>query len=61
LSQLRDRAVWQGVPAIAIAAMAMAGDRDRVLEAGATDYLTKPIQLEQLDRLLLQYLPGAGR
>ncbi|RMH72384.1 MAG: PAS domain-containing protein [Cyanobacteria bacterium J007] len=61
LSQLRDRAAWQGIPAIAIAAMAMAGDRDRVLEAGATDYLTKPIQLEQLDRLLLQYLPGAGR
>ena len=43
---------FKSVPIIAVTAKAMTGDRQKCLEAGASDYITKPVETEQLMSLL---------
>jgi signal transduction histidine kinase/ActR/RegA family two-component response regulator len=47
MRQLKRHPQWQSIPIIAVTAMAMPGDRDRCLAAGASDYLSKPIDVDQ--------------
>lgn len=46
----------KSIPVIALTAHAMVGDRERALEAGCDDYITKPINLPELMAKLNEYL-----
>ena len=55
---------WEGpkrsIPIIAMTAHAMKGDRERCLDGGMDDYITKPIVMKNLDDLLRRW-NGKGR
>lgn len=50
----------QQTPVIAVTAHAMAGQKEKLLRAGMSGYLAKPIEEDKLHSLLLRYLPGPG-
>jgi len=47
------------IPVIALTADAMKEDRDRCIQAGMNDYISKPFRLEELENVLKTYLVSA--
>jgi signal transduction histidine kinase/CheY-like chemotaxis protein len=56
-----ERARNRHTPIIALTAYAVAGDRERCLEAGMDDYMTKPVILDQLQAMLERWIGKQGR
>ena len=53
---IRANRNWVHLPVVAMTAHAMKGDRERCLEAGMNDYVTKPVRLEDLRTIVTKWL-----
>ena len=52
IKKMKSDAAMNSIPVVAITAQAMTGDREKCLEAGANGYISKPVDVTQLVKLL---------
>ena len=59
LQAIKDDHLADGIPIIALTADAIVGARDIYLKEGFTDYLSKPVMYEELEKILFKYIDPA--
>ncbi|MBT2440367.1 HAMP domain-containing protein [Streptomyces sp. ISL-36] len=58
---IRRMPQFAGLPIIALTAKAMKGDREKAIESGASDYVTKPVDPDHLLSVMEEWMRGNGR
>lgn len=61
MRRIRADSRWRDLPVVAVTAKAMKGDRQKCLDAGASDYVTKPVDMDQLTSVLRVWLASRPR
>jgi CheY-like chemotaxis protein len=59
--RIRALRQWHDLPIVFLTAKAMPGDRESSLAAGATDYITKPVDLDELLGIMASWVTGNGK
>ena len=52
IGKMKETEGLKNIPVIAVTAQAMPGDREKCIEAGASGYIAKPINVDELEKLL---------
>jgi two-component system, cell cycle response regulator DivK len=55
--ELRKRDILKNIPIIAVTSYAMVGDKERIMKAGATGYIEKPIDPDVFISQMISFLP----
>jgi CheY-like chemotaxis protein len=60
IRKIRADAALNAIPIVALTALAMAGDRERCMAAGATEYMSKPVKLKALAEMVKRLVASPG-
>lgn len=58
IGRIRASIEWRALPVISVTASAMKGDREKCLRAGASEYVSKPVNLKELMGKMVLLLAG---
>jgi CheY-like chemotaxis protein len=56
IKEARQRDAYKNIPFIAITAFAMKGDKEKIMNAGFNDYMSKPIKLDKFMEKVKKYI-----